>query len=214
MRTLWRSVVQPQQDYASQLWAPVGLRGDLQLQEAPLRAFTKRARGLRDLPYWERLRAMGLSSTERRNDRYRVIYTWKVLVGLVPNCGIFLSDRQDTRRGTLAAIPSLSGSRQAVVTLREHSLLTEGPRLFNSLPPSLRRLDWSLNTFKAHLDRYLQTLPDMPYTPGLPTAATDCKGVQSNSLRDWAHATKRDPSLFLCPGALTEGVTTADIYNE
>ena len=36
MRTLWRTLVQPHQDYASQLWAPVGLQGDLQLQEAPL----------------------------------------------------------------------------------------------------------------------------------------------------------------------------------
>ena len=36
MRTLWRTVVQPHQDYASQLWAPVGLREDIRLQEEPL----------------------------------------------------------------------------------------------------------------------------------------------------------------------------------
>ena len=199
MRTLWRSVVQPHQDYASQLWAPVGLRGDIHLQEAPLRAFSKCVRGMYDLPYWERLRALGLSSTERRNERYRIIYTWKVLAGLAPNCGMVLAERGDTRRGLLVAIPPLSGTRQAIVTLREHSLLVEGPRLFNSLPTTLRRLDWTLPTFKAHLDIYLQTIPDCPATPGLPTPATDQSGHPSNSTRDWAAAIRRDQSLSLSP---------------
>ena len=36
---------------------------DLQMQEAPLRAFTRRVRGLTDLPYWERLAKMNLLST-------------------------------------------------------------------------------------------------------------------------------------------------------
>lgn len=75
LRMLWCSLVRPHQDYASQLWAPVGLMGDLRAQEAPLRAFTKRMRGLKDLQYWERLEACGLSSMERRQDRYRIIYT-------------------------------------------------------------------------------------------------------------------------------------------
>ena len=47
MRTLWRTLVQPHQDYASQLWAPVGLRRDIKLHEEPLRSFTKRMAGLR-----------------------------------------------------------------------------------------------------------------------------------------------------------------------
>ena len=36
MRTLWRSVVQPHQDYASQLWSPADLQGDIAIQESPL----------------------------------------------------------------------------------------------------------------------------------------------------------------------------------
>ena len=202
MRTLWRSVVQPHQDYASQLWAPVGLRGDIRLQEVPLRSFTKRVRGLRELPYQERLLALRLLSTERRTERYRILYTWKVLTGMVPNCGMTVSDRPDSRRGLLVAIPPLSGTRQAVVTLREHSLLVEGPKLFNSLPASIRRLDWTLSTFKSHLDAFIQTLPDCPLSPGTPSAATDLHGHPSNSLRDWASAVRRDPSLSMAPGPL------------
>ena len=123
MRTLWRTLVQPHQDYASQLWAPVGLQGDLQLQEAPLRAFTRRVRGLTDLPYWERLDRMNLLSTERRQERYRIIYTWKALKGLVPPCGISLAPATNTRSGLMALVPSLSGSRAAVQSLRASGIV-------------------------------------------------------------------------------------------
>ena len=39
----------PCQDYSSQLWSPVGQDGDLAEQEAPLRAYTKRMSGLREI---------------------------------------------------------------------------------------------------------------------------------------------------------------------
>ncbi len=117
MRTLWKSLVQPHQDYASQLWAPVGLLGDLRAQEAPLRAYTRRIRGLGHLTYWERLRASGLSSMERQQDRYMILYIFKILKGLVPNCGITLDPRQETRRGLLVTIPPLAGTRAAVCSL-------------------------------------------------------------------------------------------------
>ena len=75
MRTLWRSLVQPHQDYASQLWSPVGKVGDLLRQEAPLRSFTRRINGLQSLSYWERLKKVGLLSVERQMERYKIIYT-------------------------------------------------------------------------------------------------------------------------------------------
>ena len=152
MRTLWRAVIQPHQDYASQLWAPVGLRGDLRLQEAPLRAFSKRVRGLGHLQYWERLAAMGLQSTERRQERYKIFYTWKALAGKVPSCGIKLAPASGTRSGLTAQVPPLSGSRAAIQTLRDYSLSCEGPRLFNCVPAHLRTLDVSFEAFKAGVD--------------------------------------------------------------
>ena len=74
MRTLWTALVRPHQDYGSQVWAPSGQPGDLRAQESPLRAFTKRMAHLSHLHYWDRLQACGLSSTERRQDRYRILY--------------------------------------------------------------------------------------------------------------------------------------------
>jgi hypothetical protein len=65
LRTLWKSLIRPHQDYASQLWAPVGLVGDLAAQEVPLRSFTRRMGGMRGLNYWERLVQAKLLSSER-----------------------------------------------------------------------------------------------------------------------------------------------------
>ncbi len=186
MRTLWRTMIQPHLDYGSQLWSPVRQKGDLHKQESVLRAYTKRIGGLSQLPYWERLQASGLQSTERRMERYKILYTWKALKGLVPYCGIHLASRQGSRRGLLAAIPPLAGSRMAIQTLKERALSTEGPRLFNSLPSVLRSIDESLLSFKARLDSYLAMVPDQPFSPGRPYTATHTDGSPSNSIRDWA----------------------------
>ena len=186
MRTLWRTLVQPHQDYGSQLWSPVGLHGDLHLQESPLRAFTKRVSGLQGLPYWERLERMKLLSTERRQERYKIIYTWKALKGLVPFCGISLAPGSGTRSGQIARVPSLSGTRMAVRTLRDRFLTVEGPRLYNSLPQDLRDLDLSLDAFKGGLDRWLSSsVPDCPPTQGRRHPATDLWGSPCNSIRSW-----------------------------
>ncbi len=109
LRTLWKALIQPHLDYASQLWAPVSNKGALEEQESPLRAFTKRFKGLSQLPYWERLERTGILSSERRQERYRCIYTWKILNGLVPNCGVQLESSMDSRRGKTATIPPLLG---------------------------------------------------------------------------------------------------------
>ena len=185
LRTLWKALVQPHQDYCSQLWAPVGLQGDLGAQETPLRSFTRGIRGLRSLPYWERLQACGLQSTERRQDRYRLLYAWKTIKGIVPNCGLYLDSSPDSRRGRTLAIPPMSGSRMAIQSLKDHSFQTEAPRLWNSLPRELRDLDSTFLVFKTHLDIYLASLPDQPAGSGRVPAATDSQGKPSNSVRDW-----------------------------
>ena len=162
MRTLWRSTIQPHQDYGSQLWAPVGLLGDIKLQEAPLRAFSKRVAGLGGLPYWERLQRLNLLSTERRQERYKIIYTWKALMGLVPACGISAAPASNLRGGQMAYVPPLSGSRSAIQSLRDRHLTVEGPRLYNLIPAELRNLDITLAAFKAGVDRWLMLYPDRP----------------------------------------------------
>ena len=180
--TLWRTLVLPHQDYASHLWAPAGLLGNIQAQEAPLRAFTKRVRGLWDTPYWERLAALSLLSVECRQERYRIIYVWKALKGLVPECGISVDPLVGPRRGLMVRVPPLSGSRAKIQSLKDMSFHHVGPALFNCLPVELRTLEPSLLGFKARLDSWLSGVRDTPWTVGRAHTATDHQGRPSNSL--------------------------------
>jgi ribonuclease P/MRP protein subunit RPP40 len=188
MRTLWNSLVRPHQDYCSQLWSPVGLVGDLLEQEAPLRSFSRRIRGFSELNYWERLAAASLYSSERRQERYKILYAFKAIRGLVPFCGLEVDTDQESRRGRTIKVPLIQAPRtfMAVKTLREKSFQVEAPKLFNALPAFLRNLNTTIETFKAHLDSFLETIPDQPATPGLVPAATNLSGRPSNSIRDWA----------------------------
>jgi hypothetical protein len=194
LKTLWSSLIRPHQDYCSQLWSPVSSAGDLLRQEAPLRAFTKRIKGFSALTYWERLAEARMYSTERRQERYKMIYSWKALRGLVPNCGLVEDSPVSSRRGRTISIPSLPGSERyrAVKTLRDHSFQSEGPKLFNSLPKEIRNLETTADTFKLHLDKFLETIPDHPAVPGHIPAAQRLSGQPSNSVRDWSRRILND----------------------
>ena len=185
LKKLWRLLIQPHQDYCSQLWFPVGRVDDIKAQEVPLRAFSKRVKGLFKVPYWDRLKRLQLSSTERRSERYRIIYTWKVLQGLVPNCGI---DRLDfSSKGRLAALPNCrSGRLESIRTLKEKSFCSEGPKLFNALPRCIRDCTLSKDSFKSLLDSFLELIPDQPAgkdweQPG----AFNNSDKASNSIQFW-----------------------------
>ena len=77
LRTLWNTLARPHQDYGAQLWGPAGDKGDIQAQEGPLRAFTKRFKGLKDLNYWQRLKVSNMNSYQRRLERYKLFYVFK-----------------------------------------------------------------------------------------------------------------------------------------
>jgi hypothetical protein len=194
LKTLWSSLIRPHQDYCSQLWSPVGSAGDLLRQEAPLRAFTKRIRGFYELSYWDRLAKARMYSTERRQERYKIIYSWKALRGLVPYCGLVEDSPASSRRGRTISIPSLprSDRYRAVKTLRDQSFQSEGPKLFNSLPREIRNLESTAETFKLHLDKFLESIPDHPAVPGHIPAAQRLSGQRSNSVRDWTRRILND----------------------
>ena len=75
-----------------------------------------------------------------------------------------------------------SNTRKAVQTIRYSTLSHVGPRLFNSLPKSIRDASGcSVDEFKGMLDRLLALVPDQPLIPGL----TDLKRIDTNSISDW-----------------------------
>ena len=185
LRTLWKSLVQPHLDYASQLWFPCLNARDQEEMEAPLRAYTRRMSGLKGLDYWERLVNSGLQSAERRAERYKILYLWKLAKGLVPNFGAECYQGVGRHGGLLFRIPPISGSRASVKTLMERSLPVEGPRLFNSLPAWARDTSVSKETFKVRLDSVLMQIPDQPRHKYHYPSPTNTLGRPSNSVRDW-----------------------------
>ena len=97
--------------------------------------YLKKIPYLRKMNYWEILSNMKMLSLQRRQERYRVIYVWKVLEGLVPNCGInVIPNSENARLGRRFPISSAS-SKLRTQTFQDH-----GPKLFNSLPAKLRNL--------------------------------------------------------------------------
>ena len=84
MITLWKSLVQPILDYCSQLWCPIKLGQIKQLEEVQ-KSFTRKIKLDERINYWERLKVLRLYSQERRRERYRIIYVWKIFENLAPS---------------------------------------------------------------------------------------------------------------------------------
>ena len=122
--------------------------------EAVESSITAKVFEVKDLNYWDRLKALiKLYSLQRRRERYCIMHIWKMLNNLAPN-DIGVLFRPNPRLGTVAAIPSLTSKRQHLNTLRDNSFSCLGPRLFNILPKTLKNID-SLSTFKNKLDDFL-----------------------------------------------------------
>ena len=122
-------------------------------------------------------------SQQRRLERYRIIYTWKILEEHVPSVSVSVTHGE--RRDTEVAFPPLKGS-PAVRKLREQSFQVSGPKLFNCLTPSIRKISKvSVDEFKEKLDQYLSSVPDEPNVDDLTPAACDLySAAPSNSIID------------------------------
>jgi hypothetical protein len=68
---------------------------------------------VRHLDYWSRLHHLQLLSQQRRLERYRIIYVWKILEGLVPNCGEETNNQG--RLGRMCQIPELKKKAPASI---------------------------------------------------------------------------------------------------
>ena len=182
---MWRTFCQPDLDYACQLYSP-GESNNLQNLESLLRTFTTWFPGVEGLDYWQRLSYLKINSVQRRFERYKVLYTWKILEQKVPNCGITWTNRCTT--GRLCSTRTSTGRTNRIRRLRSESFQVVGPVIFNSLPPEIRDLSGCSNeTFKLHLDRFLSVIPDCPRVPsGSPPPPMDpVTASPSNSVTHW-----------------------------
>ena len=185
MCTAWKSLVLPKLEYCSQLWCPIA-KTDIQKLELVQRNFVRKINFNSQVDYWERLRILKLYSLQRRRERYRIIYTWKIIEHLVPNISHEenrkISVHFTSRYGRKCNIPTFNGvSRYS--TIYEGSLAVCGPKLFNVMPQHIRDLtNCSVDTFKANLDKFLCTIVDQPVLTGYIGGNNQLYG--SNSLVD------------------------------
>ena len=200
LKHMWNTLIQPHLDYCSQLWAP-SEGANLESLDGLLRSYTSKIPAVKHLNFWDRLSKLKLNSVGRRNERYRIIYTWKILEGLVPNCGVKEeSESMETRLGRSCEIPKLAGSNE-VRKLRSQSFQVTGPSLFNVLPKYLQNLTKiEVNEFKELLDNYLTDIPDKPKVAGIQPTCLTSNSVASNSLLHWIPLRLRE-AVWRRPGA-------------
>ena len=107
MKLLWKQLVQGHIDYGSQLWQPQQSI-DLQRIEKLFKTYSKRIPEIQNETYWKRLSLLKMYSQQRRMERYRILYTWKAIENLVPDCGITIRSSKESRLGQMCEIPKIS----------------------------------------------------------------------------------------------------------
>ena len=133
--------------------------------------------------YWDRLIYLKLNSIERRMERFRIIYTWKSIQGLVPSLGFIIWTHPI--KGKLIQYKKNTGSVQSIRTKRDKSIYVQGPKLYNSLPRCIRELECSFDVFKTSLDIFLSIIPDRPCMSGYSSSNYDLYRNETNSIQHW-----------------------------
>ena len=173
---LFRSFVVSKIEYACPLWLPY-MKKDIQKIEALQRCLTAKLDGMDGLNYHDRLKKLNLYSLQRRRERFVIITIWKIANNLHPN-QLDLQFYNTPRFGLKCRRKTLKTSTRAHInTLYHNSFPSVGPALFNTLPMALKSKS-TLISFKASLDKYLETIPDLPPIPGYPI-------INGNSLLEW-----------------------------
>ena len=126
---------------------------------------------------------INMLSIQRRHERYRIIYSWKILENLVPNGGLeIVVDSAESRQGRRFQVPGID--RKAATSKQlDQAFQVNGPKLFNCLPARIRNIkNVGLDDFKMALDNFLESVPDQPRIDGLTPGTQDSSGVYSNSI--------------------------------
>ena len=185
LMTLWMSQVRPILDYCSALWSPEPSNfKEIDVLEDSLRTFTRQINGMEGLDYAQRLKALGLYSVQRRHERYKIIYAYKIKEGLVEN----LSDAYGLnftyygRHGCRCTMPTFPLYNNKVKKARTNSFALTACNLWNSLPKHIRNISGkNIEYFKKTLDNTLKQYPDIPRCSAV-GLYRDIHGRKSNSL--------------------------------
>ena len=105
------------------------------------------------MDYWTALKHMKMISIQRKLERYRVIYSWKILENKVPNFGLVTVQNSEQTRNARHFEIKMATGKAGIRNLREQSYQSHGPKLFNAMPAYLRKMTKiSQDDFKTELD--------------------------------------------------------------
>ena len=158
--TLFNALVRPHLEYCVQFWSPY-YRKDIDKLERVQRRATKLIPRLRNMPYEERLKELNLFSLEKRRMRGDLIEVFKMFRGF-DNINIsdyFDIDRErNTRNNGFKIIGKNFRSEES-----KHFFFNRIVNVWNSLPPQVVNCN-TIESFKARLDKFLSSNPDIRYS--------------------------------------------------
>ena len=115
---------------------------------------------------------LNLSSIQRRHERYKIIYVYKIKEGLVPNLpndpmhphkSYSLVFKFNRRHGIRCEIPNPILYHNPGLIPRSSSFSLTASNLWNCLPRCINSItNVPVSTFKLHLDKFLKLIPDEP----------------------------------------------------
>ena len=146
----YKTYVVPLLEYCSPVWSPTCVTYIVKLEKVQ-KMFTKSLKGLEDLPYRDRLRAIELETLERRRLNADLVLLYKIIYNLVEidfHGSLELSETSATRGNKLKlkVQPARLNSRLNFFTLR-------CIKIWNTLPDSIV-LATSVYSFKRALIQY------------------------------------------------------------
>lgn len=167
--SLYKALVRPHLEYASIVWSPMYKKDRISLENVQRRA-TRLVGSLKQYPYSERLRRLGLPSLEYRRERADVVEVFKILhnIDLLNKDKLFDMALYRPTRGH----PLKLFKRRARLNTRKNSFGIRVVDNWNSLPESVVMAP-SLNAFKSRLNSHWHNHPTKfeptCYAPGQPT---------------------------------------------
>ena len=138
----------------------------LKVMKESQRSFTRQIRGLEGLDYAERLEKLKkpMYSIQRRNERFKILYIYKIKEEKVPNISSKngLTFSMHVRRGCRCNMPTFP-IRGKAKNARDRSFAWTACNLWNSLPRCVRDISGEkVEVFKRKLDKILAFYPDEP----------------------------------------------------
>ena len=152
---IYKSMVRPHIEYATQVWSPQNKKDKITLENVQRRA-ARLVKCIKHLSYSERLKALGLPTLEYRRERANIIQVYKILLDIdkAHRENLFQMAAYTSTRGH----PLKLFKKRCRLNLRKNYFSQRVIDQWNGLPINLVTAP-SLNVFKSRLNKFWKDHP-------------------------------------------------------